>query len=140
MDILKVIARAILGLVLIASGVLLLIYYDPSRTLPLLLAKFPPYKGLSPYYLSFFRVNASLFCAAGFFTILNSKLATLAQAIGSLMFILTYDNFMLYHAWDLKIQKILYIIVHIIVIAAISECHNERKDVDKGGKEKTKVE
>ena len=131
MDPIKMVSRIILGLILIASGGLLLFFYDPATTLPHLLERFTPLKALKPYHVEYFRINASLFCVSGLLTILNLRLATIIQIFASLMFILTFDNFTLYCSWDFKVQKIIYIICHIAVIAAIFECHEAKKETEK---------
>eukprot|EP00826_Nyctotherus_ovalis_P011329 TRINITY_DN12953_c0_g1_i10.p1 TRINITY_DN12953_c0_g1~~TRINITY_DN12953_c0_g1_i10.p1 ORF type:complete len:135 (-),score=17.96 TRINITY_DN12953_c0_g1_i10:150-554(-) len=127
MDPVRVATRIILGLILAAAGVLLLIFYDPSATLPLLLERLPLFKALKPYHVAYFRANASLFCVSGLFTVFNVSLAALVQFVAALMFCLTFDNFSLYCSWELRMQKIIYIICHIAIIAAICECQRDDK-------------
>ena len=136
MDPMKMVSRIILGLILIAAGGLLLVFYDPTTTLPHLLERFTLLRTLKPYYVEYFRINASLFCISGLLTILNLRLAAITQIFASAMFILTFDNFTLYCSWDFKVQKIIYIICHIAVIAAIFESH-EAKKTEKADKTKT---
>ena len=127
MESLKQIGRITLGLVLITSGALLLFHWNPSNTLPNLLSAFEPLKPLAPHYLAYFKVNAGLFCLAGVLAILNMKISALAQALGSLMFIMTYDNPMLYDSWDGKVQRAIFIMCHLAVIAALWQCGAEEK-------------
>eukprot|EP00826_Nyctotherus_ovalis_P047796 TRINITY_DN554_c0_g1_i2.p1 TRINITY_DN554_c0_g1~~TRINITY_DN554_c0_g1_i2.p1 ORF type:complete len:138 (+),score=33.86 TRINITY_DN554_c0_g1_i2:144-557(+) len=137
MGTLRTFLRILLGLTLIAAGGLLLAYYDPSDSLPKLLKGFPPLAGLAPYYLQYFRVCASLFCVSGLLTIFNSRLAEFAQLVASLMYCLTFNNLALCTLWEIRVQKAVYILCHVVLVAAICECHCEKIQ---GEPEKVKID
>ena len=132
MNSIKSIVRIIIGIILLMSGIALFTYYDPTKTLPILLYK-SFLKVLGPHHVLFFKINTGLICAAGLLTIFGSVLGIVAQVLASTMYILTYDNFTLYENWEFKIQKIIYIVCHIVLILALCECQCtiEKKEVTK---------
>ena len=122
MEILRKFGRVTLGFIILSCGLLLLFKWNPSTTLPDLLSRFEPLKALAPHAVLFFKINAVLFCLAGILAILNLKFAAIMQALGSLMFVATYDNPMLYEDWDSQVQRVIFILCHLTVIAALWQC------------------
>ena len=146
MEILRTIGRILLGALLVVSGLLLSLRMNPSGTLPGFLERLGPLKLIAPHFMIYFKINAALFSLAGLLLILNKKIGMLIQFLGSLMFIMTYDNPFLYQRFSEQAQRVFFILCHLMIIAAMSEMGDSKieggfaKPVRKTEEPKTKEE
>ncbi len=122
METIRTVSRIGLGALLLTSGALLFFRWNPAITLPRLLRGLGPLKLLAPYYLVVFKTNSALFMVSGLLTIFKLRHAVIVQFLASAIFIATYDNPLLYNGWDDVVMRVVLVLIHLVVIAAICEC------------------
>ena len=123
--------RVFLGAIITVCGALLLLYWDPTTNLQGIFEKlgciFEPFICLIPYAIYYFKINALCFTLAGILTILNHRNAVVLQAVGALMFGLTFDNPFIDADLNKRLLRCIFLLCHGIVVAALLALKNAEK-------------
>eukprot|EP00826_Nyctotherus_ovalis_P057493 TRINITY_DN7863_c0_g4_i3.p1 TRINITY_DN7863_c0_g4~~TRINITY_DN7863_c0_g4_i3.p1 ORF type:complete len:145 (-),score=26.04 TRINITY_DN7863_c0_g4_i3:137-571(-) len=125
----KVLARIFLGFLVATTGVLLFTLWTPTKSLYHYLDRLPGLRFLAPHYFYYLKANAACFIVAGTLTVFGNPFAVFFQLFGSLMFSATYDNPFFGKTGEDKLQKLIYLACHIIIIAAMTALAIESNEI-----------
>eukprot|EP00826_Nyctotherus_ovalis_P028184 TRINITY_DN2223_c0_g1_i5.p1 TRINITY_DN2223_c0_g1~~TRINITY_DN2223_c0_g1_i5.p1 ORF type:complete len:157 (+),score=40.84 TRINITY_DN2223_c0_g1_i5:23-472(+) len=121
-----------------AGGIYLLLFWDSSKTLPTVMTKVGEYFSLfsyiARYEFYYFKLNALMFVLSGIFTIMGYWHSFLFQALGSAMYVLTYDNPLLP---GYLFSRIIYFQCHLIVVLTLFVLRNNKSTAIDKSKLKT---
>ena len=115
----------LLGVTLVASVISIHALYNPIDTLTNLIKKAGISDTITIYINVYYYVMIVSFLISANFAIVNIKMGICFQAIASLMFLLTFDNFLLYDSKADKMIKGFHILCHIVFLAALRESYKE---------------
>ena len=115
----RTIARVFLGILIAACGLALILLWTPKKKLGEDLAVIPLLSALAPHYYIYLKVNAVLYLLSGIMVTFKLPFGSIFYFLGSMMFMITYDNPLLATNVEIAMTRFIYAICHIIILITL---------------------